>query len=211
MGPFKQAGAVDIHSAILAPEGSTSGTYIYTVDDTVQALAKEKGASDYIDSSKLSYQWQVADAKGGIYTDIEGATSSTLKLAAYEGKSVRCHITAKIGSSDYTTKGTSLIGAAGSVNITSVKLDKTGEANVGEAITATANAVSGDVTANERVSWSWYYGDTSTACTTKIDGATSNTFTPDATYAGKYIQARANGGFGEEKSSAVLVLSLIHI
>lgn len=206
VGPFKQAGAVDIHSAILAPEGSTSGTYIYTVDDTVQALAKEKGASDYIDSSKLSYQWQVADAKGGIYTDIEGATSSTLKLAAYEGKSVRCHITAKIGSSDYTTKGTSLIGAAGSVNITSVKLDKTGEANVGEAITATANAVSGDVTANERVSWSWYYGDTSTACTTKIDGATSNTFTPDATYAGKYIPARANGGFGEEKSSAVLVV-----
>lgn len=206
MGPFKQAGAVDIHSAILAPEGSTSGTYIYTVDDTVQALAKEKGASDYIDSSKLSYQWQVADAKGGTYTDIEGATSSTLKLAAYEGKSVRCHITAKIGSSDYTTKGTSLIGAAGSVNITSVKLDKTGEANVGEAITATANAASGDVTANERVSWSWYYGDTSTACTTKIDGATSNTFTPDATYAGKYIQARANGGFGEEKSSAVLVV-----
>ena len=206
MGPFKQAGAVDIHSAILAPEGSTSGTYIYTVDDTVQALAKEKGASDYIDSSKLSYQWQVADVKGGTYTDIEGATSSTLKLAAYEGKSVRCHITAKIGSSDYTTKGTSLIGAAGSVNITSVKLDKTGEANVGEAITATANAASGDVTANERVSWSWYYGDTSTACTTKIDGATSNTFTPDATYAGKYIQARANGGFGEEKSSAVLVV-----
>ena len=206
VGPFKQAGAVDIRSAILAPEGSTSGTYIYTVDDTVQALAKEKGASDYIDSSKLSYQWQVADAKGGTYTDIEGATSSTLKLAAYEGKSVRCHITAKIGSSDYTTKGTSLIGAAGSVNITSVKLDKTGEANVGEAITATANAASGDVTANERVSWSWYYGDTSTACTTKIDGATSNTFTPDATYAGKYIQARANGGFGEEKSSAVLVV-----
>lgn len=206
VGPFKQAGAVDIRSAILAPEGSTSGTYIYTVDDTVQALAKEKGASDYIDSSKLSYQWQVADAKGGTYADIEGATSSTLKLAAYEGKSVRCHITAKIGSSDYTTKGTSLIGAAGSVNITSVKLDKTGEANVGEAITATANAASGDVTANERVSWSWYYGDTSTACTTKIDGATSNTFTPDATYAGKYIQARANGGFGEEKSSAVLVV-----
>ena len=206
VGPFRQAGAVDIYSASLALEGSTSGTYIYTVDDTVQALAKEKGASDYIDSSKLSYQWQVADVKGGTYTDIEGATSSTLKLAAYEGKSVRCYITAKIGSSDYTTKSTSLIGAAGSVNITSVKLDKTGEANVGEAITASANAASGDATANERVAWSWCYGDTSTACTTKIDGATSNTFTPDATYAGKYIQARANGGFGDQESSAVLVV-----
>ena len=206
VGPFKQAGAVDIYSAILAPEGSTSGTFVYTVDDTVQALAKEKGASDYIDASKLSYQWQVADAKGGTYTDIEGATSNTLKLAAYEGKSVRCHVTAKIGGSDYTTKGTSLIGAAGSVNITSVKLDKTGEVNVGEAITATANAASGDVTDNEHVAWSWYCGDTKSTCTTKIDGATTNTFTPDASYAGKHVRACANGGFGDEKSSAVLVV-----
>lgn len=206
VGPFKQAGAVDIYSAILAPEGSTSGTYVYTVDDTVQALAKEKGASDYIDSSKLNYQWQIANKKNGTYTDIEGATSSTLKLAAYEGKSVRCHVTAKIGGSDYPTKGTSLIGAAGSVNITSVKLDKTGEASVGEAITATANAASGDVTANEHVAWSWYCGDTAKTCTTKIDGAATNTFAPDASYAGKYVVACANGGFGDEKSSAVLVV-----
>ena len=206
VGPFKQAGAVDIYSAILAPEGSTSGTFVYTVDDTVQVLAKEKGASDYIDASKLSYQWQVADAKGGTYTDIEGATSNTLKLAAYEGKSVRCHVTAKIGGSDYPTKGTSLIGAAGSVNITSVKLDKTGETSVGEAITATANAASGDVTANEHVAWSWYCGDTAKTCTTKIDGAATNTFAPDASYAGKYVVACANGGFGDEKSSAVLVV-----
>lgn len=206
VGPFKQAGAVDIYSAFLAPEGSTSGTLVYTVDDTVQALAKEKGASDYIDASKLSYQWQVADAKGGTYTDIEGATSNTLKLAAYEGKSVRCHVTAKIGGSDRTTKGTSRIGAAGSVNITSVKLDKTGEASVGEAITATANAASGDVTANEHVAWSWYCGNTKSTCTTKIDGATTNTFTPDASYAGKYVMACANGGFGDEESSAVRVV-----
>ena len=206
VGPFKQAGAVDIYSAFLAPEGSTSGTLVYTVDDTVQALAKEKGASDYIDASKLSYQWQVADAKGGTYTDIEGATSNTLKLAAYEGKSVRCHVTAKIGGSNYPTKGTSPIGASGSVNITSVKLDKTGEASVGEAITATANAASGDVTANEHVAWSWYCGDTKSKCTTKIDGATTNTFTPDASYAGKYVRACANGGFGDEKSSAVRVI-----
>lgn len=206
VGPFKQAGAVDIYSAILAPEGSTSGAYVYTVDDTVQALAKEKGASDYIDASKLNYQWQVADKKNGTYTDIEGATSNTLELAAYEGKSVRCYITAKIGNSDYTTRGTSLIGAAGSVNITSVKLDKTGEVNAGEAITATANAASGDVSSNEHVAWSWYCGDTSSTCTTKIDGATTNTFTPDVTYAGKYVRARANGGFDDEESSAVLVV-----
>ena len=206
VGPFRQAGAVDIYSAILAPEGSTSGTYVYTVDDTVQALAKEKGASDYIDASKLSYQWQIADAKGGTYTDIEGATSNTLELTAYEGKSVRCHITAKIGSSDYTTKGTSLIGAAGSVNITKVTLDRTVEAKVGEKITATAKSGSDDVTSSPKVTWSWYYGDFPSTCNTKIEGADTNSFTPDAALANKYVQARANGGFGDEQSSTLPVV-----
>ena len=206
VGPFKLAGAVEIYSAILAKEGSTSGTYVYTADDTVQVLAKEKGASNYIDASKLNYQWQVADKKNGDYADIEGATSNALKLASHEGKSVRCVVTAKVGDSKRTTRGTNLIGAATSVNVTSVKLDKMGEANAGEIITATANAASGDVTANERVSWSWYFGDTASTCTTKIDGATTNTFTPDASYASKYVVACANGGFGDEKSSAVLVV-----
>ena len=206
VGPFKQAGAVDIYSAILAPEGSTSGTYVYTVDDTVQALAKEKGASDYIDASKLSYQWQIADAKGGTYTDIEGATSNTLELTAYEGKSVRCHITAKIGSSDYTTKGTSLIGASGSVNITKITLDRTVEAKVGEKITATAKSGSDDVTSSPKVTWSWYCGDSPSTCVSKIEGADTNSFTPDAALANKYVQARANGGFGDEQSSTLPVV-----
>ena len=206
VGPFKQAGAVDIYSAILAPEGSTSGTYVYTVDDTVQALAKEKGASDYIDASKLSYQWQIADAKGGTYTDIEGATSNTLELTAYEGKSVRCHITAKIGSSDYTTKGTNLIGATGSVNITKVTLDRTVEAKVGEKITAAAKSGSDDVTSSPTVIWSWYYGDSPSTCNTKIEGAEANSFTPDAALANKYVQAHANGGFGDERSSTLPVV-----
>ena len=206
VGPFKQAGAVDTYSAILAPEGSTSGTYVYTVDDTVQALAKEKGASDYIDASKLSYQWQIADAKGGTYTDIEGATSNTLELTAYEGKSVRCHITAKIGSSDYTTKGTNLIGATGSVNITKVTLDRTVEAKVGEKITAAAKSGSDDVTSSPKVIWSWYYGDSPSTCNTKIEGAEANSFTPDAALANKYVQAHANGGFGDERSSTLPVV-----
>ena len=206
VGPFKQAGAVDIYSALLAPEGSTSGTYVYTVDDTVQALAKEKGASDYIDASKLSYQWQIADAKGGTYTDIEGATSNTLELTAYEGKSVRCHITAKIGSSDYTTKGTSLIGASGSVNITKITLDRTVEAKVGEKITATAKSGSDDVTSSPKVTWSWYCGDSPSTCVSKIEGADTNSFTPDAALANKYVQARANGGFGDEQSSTLPVV-----
>ena len=109
-----------------------------------RARQREGRLRPYIDASKLSYQWQERGKPSGDdsdYVDIEGATSNTLELTAYEGKSVRCVITAKIGSSDYTTKGTSLIGASGSVNITKVALDRTVEAKVDEKITATAKSI----------------------------------------------------------------------
>ena len=76
IGPFKLAGAVDIYSAVLADAESGSTGYIYTADQTVRALAREQGAASgiYIDSEKLTYQWQVSDSKNGTYTNIEGAT-----------------------------------------------------------------------------------------------------------------------------------------
>ena len=203
----KSADAVDIYSAILAPAGSTSGSYVYTVDQTVQALAKEKGASSFIDSSKLTYQWQVSDTKDGAYADIANATEDTLSLAGYEGKCVKCVVASAFGDSTYTTRATNAIAAAGSVNVTTVALDATSKVQAGTRLTATAKVSGTDVTGNEKVVWAWYWGASSSSCTNRIEGAATNTFTPDAaTYAGKYVQARANGGFGEQKSSAVAVV-----
>ena len=203
VGPFKQAGAVDIYSALLAPAGSESGSYVYCVGDTVRALAKEKGASSFIEASKLNYQWQQSDSKNGSYTDIPGETQETLALTdALQGKCVKCIVSSKIGSSKYTTRATSVIAAAGSVNVTKVQFEgSTGKVNVGDTLTASATAASGDVSDNPRVAWSWYYGDSSTSCNTKIEGAQSNTFTVTDAYLGKYIQARADGGFGEVEAT----------
>ena len=205
VGPFKQAGAVDINSVVLAPAGSTSGSYVYTVGDTVQALAREKGAATgvYIDASKLNFQWQVYDSKDGSYADIPGETNATLSLTdALEGKLVKCIVSAKIGSSTYPSRATKAIAKAGSVNITKVEFEgAAGKINVGDTLTATATAASGDVTNNPHVTWSWYYGDSSTSCDTKIEGATGNTFTVTSDYLGKYIEARANGGFGDTKAT----------
>ena len=203
VGPFKQAGAVDIYSALLAPAGSESGSYVYCVGDTVRALAKEKGASSFIEASKLNYQWQQSDSKNGSYTDIPGETQETLALDdALQGKYVKCVVSSKIGSSKYTTRATTAIAAAGSINVTKVQFEgSTGKVNVGDTLTATATAASGDVSDNPRVAWSWYYGDSSTSCNTKVEGAQSNTFTVTDAYLGKYIQARADGGFGEAKAT----------
>lgn len=202
VGPFKQAGAVDIYSAFLAPAGSESGSYVYCVGDTVRALAKEKGASSFIEASKLNFQWQQSDSKNGSYTDIAGETQETLALTdALQGKYVKCVVSSKIGSSKRTTSATKTIAAAGSINVTNVQFEgSTGKINVGDTLTATATAASGDVSDNARVAWSWYYGDSSNSCTTKIEGAQSNTFTVADAYLGKYIQACADGGFGDVKA-----------
>lgn len=202
VGPFKQAGAVDIYSALLAPAGSESGSYVYCVGDTVRVLAKEKGAASFIDASKLNFQWQQSDSKNGSYADIPGETQETLALTdALQGKYIKCAVSSKIGSSQYSTRATSIIAATGSINVTRVQFEgPTGKVNVGDVLKAAATAASGDVSDNPRVAWSWYYGDSSTSCNTKIDGAQSNTLTVTDAYLGKYIQARADGGFGEVKA-----------
>ena len=205
VGPFKLAGAVDIYSAVLADAESGSTGYIYTADQTVRALAREQGAASgvYIDSEKLTYQWQVSDSKNGTYTDIKGATSQVLPLSAYEGNFVKCVITAKVGGSTYTTKPTSKIAAPGSVNVSSVKLSASGKVNVGDTITATATASGTDVSDSDRVTWQWYWGESGTTCTNKIEGATSRSFTVTDAYEGKYLVAAADGGFGDCTSSYV--------
>lgn len=205
VGPFKQAGAVDIYSVMLAPAGSTSGSYVYCVGDTVQALAKEKGASDYIDDSKLNFQWQQSDTKNGTYVDIAGATASELKFnASFEGKFVKCVVSSKIGSSTYASRATNMVAKAGSVNITSVKLSASDKVNVGDTLMATAKSGSSDVTDDEHVAWSWYTSSDSGAGAvwTKVDGVTGNTLDITQAYLGKYIKACADGGYGDESATA---------
>lgn len=205
IGPFKLAGAVDIYSAVLADAESGSTGYIYTADQTVRALAREQGAASgvYIDSEKLTYQWQVSDSKNGTYTNIEGATNQVLPLSAYEGNFVKCVITAKVGGSTYPTKPTNKIAAPGSVNVSSVKLSTSGKVNVGDTITATATASGTDVSDSDCVTWQWYWGESGTTCTNKIEGVTSRSFTVTDAYEGKYLVAAADGGFGDCTSSYV--------
>lgn len=176
----------------------------YTTSDTilVHAFQKVNGARTEIDSSDLSYQWQEGlkqSRKDSDYTDIPGATEQTLKLAEYAGKSVRCVVTPKAGGDSYANRGTTLVTAADSVSVSSVTLDKSGKVYAGDVISATAKSGTTDVSVDSRVSWQWYYGDSSSvsACTNKITGATSRTFTVTADLFGKYLVAKATSASGE--------------
>lgn len=203
VGPFKQAGAVDISAVSIV--NTKDDTAVFTVGDTAKARVREKGAATgvYVDAEKLNFQWRAADKKSGEYKDIAGATSETLELGSnLEGKYIKCYVTSEIGTSDGENRTGYLVAPAGSINVTKVSLSKTGKVNVGDKLTATAAAASGDVTSDEHVVWSWYYGDSSSSCDTKIDGATGNTLEVTDAYLGKYVQARANGGYSEVKASA---------
>lgn len=176
----------------------------YTTSDTilVHAFQKVNGARTEIDSSDLSYQWQEGpkqSRKDSDYTDIPGATEQTLQLAEYAGKSVRCVVTPKAGGDSYANRGTTLVTAADSVSVSSVTLDKSGKVYAGDVISATAKSGTTDVSVDSRVSWQWYYGDSSSvsACTNKITGATSRTFTVTADLFGKYLVAKATSASGE--------------
>lgn len=197
----KQAGAVDVYAvSLINPKTNNS---VFAVGDTAQARAKEKGASTFIDASKLNFQWQSSDTKSGTYTDIAGATGETLELTdALGGKYLKCKVSSKIGSSSLTNSTGALVAAAGSINITSVTMSPTsGKVEVGSTITATAKAGSTDVTADSHVTWQWYKGASNYAssCNTPIEGETGNTLTVTAALKGCYVVAKANGGYGEQK------------
>ncbi len=197
----KQAGAVDVYAvSLINPKTNNS---VFAVGDTAQVRAKEKGASTFIDASKLNFQWQSSDTKSGTYTDISGATGETLELTdALGGKYLKCKVSSKIGSSSKVNSTGALVAAAGSINGISVAMSPTsGKVEVGSTITATAKAGSTDVTTDSHVSWQWYKGTSryASSCNTPIEGETGNTLTVTAALKGYYVVAKANGGYGEQK------------
>ena len=199
----KQAGAVELSAVSIV--NTKDNTSVFAVGDTAKARAKEKGGAygAFVDASKLNYQWQSSDTKGGTYTDIAGATGETLELTdALGGKYLKCKVSSKIGSSSLTNSTGALVAAAGSINVTSVTMSPTsGKVEVGSTITATAKAGSTDVTSDSHVTWRWYKGKSNTAssCNTPIEGETGNTLTVTAALKGYYVVAKANGGYGEQK------------
>lgn len=201
----KLAGAVEISAVSIV--NTKDNTSVFTVGDTAKARAKETGGASgaFVDASKLNYQWQSSDTKGGTYTDIAGATGETLELTdALGGKYLKCKVSSKIGSSSLTNSTGALVAAAGSINVTSVTMSPTsGKVEVGSTITATAKAGSTDVTADPHVSWQWYKGTSNRAnsCNTPIEGETGSTLTVTAALKGYYVVAKANGGYGEQKPS----------
>lgn len=204
VGPMKLQGQVDISAVSIVNEDDD--TSVFVVGDTATARVREIGApsGQYVDAGLLNFQWKAADSQNGDFSDIPDANGSTLEIdESLEGKYLRCVVSSKVGQSSYTGRVSLPVGAADAVHVTSVKLDKSGKVNVGDTITATASAAQEDVTSSEKLEWAWYSGDDQHSVDRKIEGADGNTLEVTDDLLGKYIEARADGGFGEEASAAV--------
>ena len=202
VGPVKLTGQVDIQAVSIV---NAEGTSVFRVGDTATARVREKGApsGQFVDADLLNFEWQQGDSADGPWTDIEGATSETLAIdASLEGKYLNCVVSSKVGSSTYERSTTKPVGAKDAINVTTVALSKTGKVNVGDTLSATASAAEGNVTDDEHLTWSWYRADSRYGDMVKIEGATGTTLEVTEDLLGDYIEARADGGFGQVSSSA---------
>ncbi len=209
--------SITINSVTIVDASTDSSKASFSVGDTAKAKAKARGSASgsFIEPEELNYQWVFGPAKKTTIakcTAIDGATSETLELtselvAQYSlgGKYLKCKVSTKDGSSSSFNSVGYLVNAASAISIKGVSLGVDSKVTAGTTLTASATDNSNnDVTS--KVAWSWYSGDYASLCNTKIASATTNSFTPDATYVGKYILACANGGGSDVKSGAVRVV-----
>ena len=205
-GEGGQSTPVDIYSATTSLSQDGSSTSLYGEGDTLWAQGRVKDGSTYVlaDPSLLAFQWQVSN-DNSTWEDIAGATSQSLSLAGYAGRYVRCKVSDVAGTSAKVTRSRNPVTAAGAVAVTSVSLDRTGQVQPGETVTATAKASGTDVSDSQGVAWSWYVTSSPYAYGgTKIEGATGRTFqipASDGSYLGKYVYAVADGGTGGVSST----------
>jgi hypothetical protein len=205
-GEGGQSTPVDIYSATTSLSQDGSSTSLYGEGDTLWAQGRVKDGSTYVlaDPSLLVFQWQVS-SDNSTWEDIAGATSQSLSLAGYADRYVRCKVSDAAGTSTKVTRSRNPVTAAGAVAVTSVSLDRTGQVQPGETVTATAKASGTDVSDSQGVAWSWYVTSSPYAYGgTKIEGATGRTFqipASDDSFLGKYVYAVADGGTGGVSST----------
>jgi Ca2+-binding RTX toxin-like protein len=187
------------------PEGSIAITGTPTEGETLTADAS--GLSDADGLGSFSYQWQ-AEVEG-VWTDIDGATSDTFTPDATQvGSALRVIVS-------YTDGGGTNESVISAVTDPIEAIDPgntapegtiaiTGTATEGETLTADASGLSD---ADGLGSFSYQWQAQVEGVWTDIDGATSDTFTPDATQVGSALRVIVSytdgGGTNESVISAV--------
>ncbi len=166
-------------------------------------------------SSTWTYTWLAGTVRGGSniadYTEDVGHEQSLTVTDAMVGKYFICKVTAD--GKDYYGPSVSYgsgidascipgpVLGAGQAQLDSVKLSNSSPA-VGDEVTATAYvAYSTPAASDTKVTYTWYESTKKDSGWTKIEGATSATFTVPEDLAGKYLKVVANAGFNDVEAT----------
>ncbi|MDY5472301.1 MAG: hypothetical protein SPF97_02375, partial [Collinsella sp.] len=187
-------------------------------DDTLWANMYDEVEDDWYGTSTESvanpgtwtYTWLACMTKASDaadYTEVVGHKQSLTITDAMEGKYFICKVTAD--GKDYYGPSASYgsgidvscipgpVLGAGQAQLNSVRLSNSSPA-VGDEVTATAYvAYNTPASSDTKVTYTWYESTNKSSGWTKIEGATSATFTVPEDLAGKYLRVVANAGVND--------------
>ena len=180
------------------------------VGETLWANVYE-GSSSVTNPGSWTYTWFAGTVKessnAADYTEVVGHEQSLAVTDAMVGKYFICKVTA--GGKGYYGPSRSYgsginanyipgpVLGAGQANLYSVKLSSSSPA-VGDTLTATPyTAYNTPAASDTKVTYTWYESTNKSSGWTKIEGATSATFTVTEDLAGKYLKVAANAGVND--------------
>ncbi len=169
------------------PSRSNSGpskTTVNTISITGNVMVGEKlTATPDPDGASIACQWMKSDAEVGEYVDINDATNNEYTLVSGDaGKYFKAKAT---GTGNYT--GTVTSNPIGPVKFAVSIISITGNAVVGEKLTATPDPGEASITCQ------WMKSDAADGEYVDINDATNNEYTLVSGDAGKYFKAKATG------------------
>jgi hypothetical protein len=168
------------------PTNSSGGVTLSGTPVENQTLSATLNDANGLPSSNISYQWQ--QMENAIWTNISGATKSTLKLGdAQVGKTLRLKVayTDNQGNREYLVS--SMTAAVANVNDQGAAILK-GSATTGETLTATILDDDGLTGSNISYQWQQFVNN----IWTNISGATTRTLTLGASLLGSQVRATAS-------------------
>ena len=189
--------AAELSSAtaqVVQDVANTALPTITTVDDVLQVgstMTSTDGSWDGFPAPTYAYQWQVSDDGSTGWSNISGATSSSITLvSAQGGKYVRLEVTATNSEGSVAAySASSAFIAEDPVSVVAPTI--TGQAKIDQTLSANPGTWTGFPSPN--FTYQWQRSDDGSTNWQTISGATTSTYLLQASDKGKYVRVTVQG------------------
>lgn len=201
--------------AVIPPPASTAAPTLAGYAQDTQILSTSDGSWQYSPTS-YTYQWQFSSNGGATWNAIAGATASSYQIpyGTYDGDELRCRVTATnaAGSTSASSNSSAVVVAVPPTNTAAPTFS--GTAQVGQQLTGTHGSWNGTPTIS--YSYQWQSSPNGGNSWTALGGATSSSYTVQASDAGNYLRlevtaSNAGGLTSADSAASSQMLSAIPV